>query len=153
MMLGATGVLVGPSSSTRCSCRTSWGASPLETGLAFLPLALVILVAAHFASHRHVRHLGTRIVMAAGLLIAGGGALLLSGAPGRRVVPRRPAAGLPGARVRDRADVRRRVGDRDERRLARAGGPGVGVHDDQARTRRRAGRGRVGVGPRKDGDA
>ena len=55
-------------------------ASPLETGLAFLPLALVIVIAAHLASHL-LAHLGTRIVMAAGLLIAAAGALLLTGAP------------------------------------------------------------------------
>jgi MFS family permease len=52
----------------------------METGLAFLPLALVILVAAHLASHLLTRF-GGRAVMVGGLAIAAVGALLLSGAP------------------------------------------------------------------------
>jgi EmrB/QacA subfamily drug resistance transporter len=80
VMLGATGVLVGTFFLNTLFLQDALDASPLETGLAFLPLALVILIAAHLASHL-LSHLGTRIVMAAGLLIAAAGALLLSGAP------------------------------------------------------------------------
>jgi EmrB/QacA subfamily drug resistance transporter len=80
VMFGATGVLVGTFFLNTLFLQNALDASPLETGLAFLPLALVILVAAHLASHL-LSHLGTRNVMAAGLLIAAAGALLLSDAP------------------------------------------------------------------------
>jgi predicted MFS family arabinose efflux permease len=80
VMLGATGILVGTFFLNTLFLQDALRASPLETGLAFLPLALVTLMGAHVASHLLPR-LGTRILMAAGLLIAAGGALLLSGAP------------------------------------------------------------------------
>ncbi|HSD77804.1 MAG TPA: MFS transporter, partial [Solirubrobacteraceae bacterium] len=80
VMLGATGVLVGTFFLNTLFLQEVLDASALETGLAFLPLALVILAAAHVASHL-LSHLGTRIVMAAGLLLGATGALLLTGAP------------------------------------------------------------------------
>jgi MFS family permease len=80
VMLGATGLLVGAFYLNTLFLQDVLEASPLETGLAFLPLAVVILVAAHLASHLLSR-LGSKIVMAAGLLIAAAGALLLTGAP------------------------------------------------------------------------
>jgi EmrB/QacA subfamily drug resistance transporter len=80
VMLGATGLLVGAFYLNTLFLQDVLDASPLETGLAFLPLAFVILVAAHLAS-RLLSHLGSKIVMAAGLLIAAAGALLLTGAP------------------------------------------------------------------------
>jgi EmrB/QacA subfamily drug resistance transporter len=80
VMLGATGVLVGTFFLNTLFLQDALDASPLETGLAFLPLALVILVAAHLASHL-LPHLGTRNVMALGLLVASAGAVLLSAAP------------------------------------------------------------------------
>jgi EmrB/QacA subfamily drug resistance transporter len=80
VMLGAAGILVGTFFLNTLLLQEALGASALETGLAFLPLTLVILAAAHVASHL-LAHLGTRIVMAAGLLISAAGALLLTGAP------------------------------------------------------------------------
>ncbi|HSD79156.1 MAG TPA: MFS transporter, partial [Solirubrobacteraceae bacterium] len=80
VMLGATGILVGTFFLNTLFLQEVLDASALETGLAFLPLALVILAAAHVASHL-LSHLGTRIVMAAGLLLGATGALLLTGAP------------------------------------------------------------------------
>ena len=80
VMFGATAVLVGTFFLNTLFLQDVLDASPLETGLAFLPLAVVIVVAAHLASHL-ISHLGTRLVMAAGLLIAAGGALMLSGVP------------------------------------------------------------------------
>jgi MFS family permease len=80
IMIGATGVLVGAFYLNTLFLQDALDASPLQTGLAFLPLTLVILVAAHLAS-RLLPHVGTKLLLAAGLLIAGGGALLLTGAP------------------------------------------------------------------------
>ena len=80
VMLGATGILVGAFFLNTLLLQHALDASALETGLAFLPLALVILVAAHLASHLFGRF-GTRPVMAGGLLLTAAGALLLSRAP------------------------------------------------------------------------
>jgi EmrB/QacA subfamily drug resistance transporter len=77
MMLAATGVLVGAFFLGSLSMQHVLGFSALETGLAFLPLALVILAGAHLSSHVLPR-LGTRPPMVAGMALAGLGALLLS---------------------------------------------------------------------------
>ena len=79
-MLGATGLLVGAFFLNTLYLQNSLGASPLEAGLAFLPLALVILAGAHVASQLMPRT-GTRALTVGGLALASGGALLLSGAP------------------------------------------------------------------------
>ena len=79
VMLLATGILVGAFFLNTLFLQRVLGSSPLETGLAFLPLTLVILGGAHVASHLMPRT-GTRALMVAGLLVAAGGALLLSGA-------------------------------------------------------------------------
>ena len=50
--------------------------------LAFLPLALVILAAAHLAAHL-LSHAGSRLVAMVGLALTAGGALLLAVAPDR----------------------------------------------------------------------
>jgi EmrB/QacA subfamily drug resistance transporter len=80
MMLAATGVLVGAFFLGSLYLQRTLGATALETGLAFLPLALVILAGAHMTQHL-LPKLGTRAPMAAGLALAAGGALLLSRAP------------------------------------------------------------------------
>jgi EmrB/QacA subfamily drug resistance transporter len=80
VMLGATGILVGTFFLNTLFLQDVLDATPLQTGLAFLPLALVVLLAAHVASHL-LALLGTKLVMAAGLLVSAGGALLLTGAP------------------------------------------------------------------------
>jgi EmrB/QacA subfamily drug resistance transporter len=80
MMLAATGVLVGAFFLGSLYLQRTLGATALETGLAFLPLALVILAGAHVTQHL-LPKLGTRPPMAAGMALAAGGALWLSRAP------------------------------------------------------------------------
>ena len=81
-MLGTTGILVGAFYLNTLYLQNVLGYSALKTGLAFLPLALVILAAAHLASHL-LSHAGSRIVAVVGLALTGGGALLLAVAPDR----------------------------------------------------------------------
>ena len=80
VMLGATGILVGAFFLNTLFLQEVLGFSALETGLAFLPLTVVILAGAHVASHLLPR-LGSRVLMTAGLLISAGGAVFLTGAP------------------------------------------------------------------------
>jgi EmrB/QacA subfamily drug resistance transporter len=77
MMLAATGVLIGAFFLGSLYLQNTLGFSALETGLAFLPLALVILAGAHLSSHL-LPKLGTRPPMAVGLGLAGLGSLWLS---------------------------------------------------------------------------
>jgi EmrB/QacA subfamily drug resistance transporter len=77
MMMAATGVLIGAFFLGSLYLQRTLGFSALETGLAFLPLALVILAGAHLSSHL-LPKLGTKPPMAVGLAIAGAGSLLLS---------------------------------------------------------------------------
>jgi EmrB/QacA subfamily drug resistance transporter len=80
VMLAATGILVGAFFLNTLYLQRVLGDSALETGLAFLPLTLVILVGAHVAS-RLLPSTGSRPLMAAGLAIMAAGAFLLSGVP------------------------------------------------------------------------
>jgi EmrB/QacA subfamily drug resistance transporter len=80
VMLAATGILVGSFFLNTMLLQHALGASPIETGLAFLPLTLVILAGAH-AAQQLVPRAGTRPVMSGGLTLAAAGALLLSGVP------------------------------------------------------------------------
>lgn len=80
VMLAATGILVGAFFLNTLYLQRVLDASPLETGLAFLPLTLVILLGAHLAQHV-LPKTGTRPLMAGGLAIAATGAYLLTGAP------------------------------------------------------------------------
>lgn len=82
VMLGATGILVGAFFLNTLYLQEVLGASALETGLAFLPLALVILAGAHAAS-RLLPHAGSRTVAVGGLALVTAGALLLAAAPPR----------------------------------------------------------------------
>jgi predicted MFS family arabinose efflux permease len=77
MMVAATGVLIGAFFLGSLFLQRTLGFSALETGLGFLPLALVIVAGAHLSSHL-LPKLGTRPPMAAGMAIAGLGALWLS---------------------------------------------------------------------------
>ena len=81
-MLGTTGVLVGAFYLNTLYLQNVLGYSALKTGLSFLPLALVILAAAHLASHL-LSHAGSRIVAVVGLVMTAVGALLLALAPDR----------------------------------------------------------------------
>ena len=76
----ATGILVGAFFLNTLYLQRVMGASPVETGLAFLPLALVILAGAHVASHALPRF-GSRWIVVAGLLVAATGASMLAAAP------------------------------------------------------------------------
>jgi MFS family permease len=80
VMLGVTGILVGAFYLNTLYLQTVLGYSAMKTGLSFLPLALVILAAAHLAS-RLLPHAGSRVVALGGLTLTAGGALLLAAAP------------------------------------------------------------------------
>src|ERR671934_26693 len=82
VMLGATGVLVGTFFLNTVYLQRVLGDSALQTGLAFLPLTAVILLAAHVASHL-LEHAGSRVVALVGLALMAGGSLLLAAAPDR----------------------------------------------------------------------
>jgi hypothetical protein len=81
VMLGVTGVLVGAVFLGSIFMQTVLGYSALEAGLAFLPLAAALVVGTHVAAHVGA-HAAARVVAGLGLVITGGGALLLSRAPG-----------------------------------------------------------------------
>jgi EmrB/QacA subfamily drug resistance transporter len=80
VVLGVTGILVGVFFLNSLYLQHVLDASALETGLGFLPLALSIGAAAHFAS-RLLPRAGTRILIVAGLVLVTAGALLLAAAP------------------------------------------------------------------------
>jgi EmrB/QacA subfamily drug resistance transporter len=77
IMFCVTGVLVGSIFLTSVFVQTVLGYSALMAGLAVLPLAIVMTVSAHAASHLLGRH-APRSVAAAGLVVAASGAALLS---------------------------------------------------------------------------
>jgi EmrB/QacA subfamily drug resistance transporter len=79
-MLGATGAMSGVFFLSSLELQRVLGASPLQAGLAFLPLMVAVAAASQLGS-RLLPHLGTRSVLVAGLAAAAGGALLLSRAP------------------------------------------------------------------------
>src|SRR6476659_1424791 len=80
VMLGTTGILVGSLYLNTLYLQNVLGYSALKTGLSFLPLALVILAAAHLASHL-LSHAGSRVVAVGGLVLTSAAALLLAAAP------------------------------------------------------------------------
>ena len=82
VMLGTTGILVGSFYLNTLYLQEVLGYSALKTGLSFLPLALVILAAAHLASHL-LSHAGSRVVAVVGLVLTGAATLLLALAPDR----------------------------------------------------------------------
>ena len=80
LVLGATGILVGTFFLNTFYLQQVLGASALETGLAFLPLALLIGVGAHAVSHLLPR-LGARFVAVMGLALVVAGTSFLATAP------------------------------------------------------------------------
>jgi len=80
LMLGAMGFLAGYIFLGSLYMQGSLGMSALETGLAFLPLAVVIGLGSHVAPQLLAR-LGARAVAIVGLLAMAGGAGLLASAP------------------------------------------------------------------------
>ena len=80
MMLGSTGVLIGAFFLNSIYLQEVLRASALETGLAFLPFALIIGGAAHLGNHL-IERVGPRATVVGGLGLASAGALLLATAP------------------------------------------------------------------------
>ena len=78
MMLTVSSVLFGSFLLVSMYMQNVLNAGPMETGLAFLPLAVALSAGVHVASHV-VTHAGVRVPMAAGFAVAAGGMLLLSG--------------------------------------------------------------------------
>jgi len=78
MMLAASAVLFGSFLLTSIYLQDVLGTGALETGLAFLPMAVIIGLGAHVGSH-FVGHAGLRIAMAVAFALIAGGMLLLSG--------------------------------------------------------------------------
>jgi len=78
MMLTASAVLFGSFLLTSIYLQDVLGTGALETGLAFLPMAVIIGLGAHLGSHL-VGHAGLRVAMAAAFALTAGGMLLLAG--------------------------------------------------------------------------
>ncbi|MFN8216580.1 MAG: MFS transporter [Solirubrobacterales bacterium] len=78
MMLGASAVLFGSFLLTSLYMQEVLEQGTLETGLAFLPMAVIIGLGAHLGSHL-VGHAGPRITMASAFALVAVGMLLLSG--------------------------------------------------------------------------
>jgi EmrB/QacA subfamily drug resistance transporter len=82
VLLGVTGILIGTFFLNSLYLQGVDGASALETGLGFLPLAVAIGMGAHFASAVMPRT-GSRGLAAAGLILTAAGGLGLALAPDR----------------------------------------------------------------------
>ena len=82
VLLGVTGILVGTFFLNSLYLQHVTGATALETGLGFLPLAIAIGIGAHVASALMPRT-GSRALVTAGLVLAAVGALVLAAAPDR----------------------------------------------------------------------
>jgi EmrB/QacA subfamily drug resistance transporter len=77
VMFSATAILVATFFLNSLFLQTGLRSSPLRVGLEFLPIALVIGATAAAASHLLPRA-GSRLLIVAGLILMGGGALLLT---------------------------------------------------------------------------
>ncbi len=78
MMLAASAILFGSFLLTSIYLQDVLGTGALETGLAFLPMAVIIGLGAHVGGHL-VGHAGLRVAMAAAFALTAGGMLLLAG--------------------------------------------------------------------------
>jgi EmrB/QacA subfamily drug resistance transporter len=78
LMLAASAVLFGAFLLSSLYLQNVLGMGALETGLAFLPMAVAAGAGAHVGSQL-VSHAGVRVPMAAAFAVAAGGMLLLSG--------------------------------------------------------------------------
>ena len=78
MMLAASAVLFGSFLLTSIYLQEVLGTGALETGLAFLPMAVIIGLGAHLGGHL-VGHAGLRIAMAVAFALTAAGMLLLAG--------------------------------------------------------------------------
>jgi EmrB/QacA subfamily drug resistance transporter len=77
-MLAASAVMFGAFLLSSLYLQNVLGAGALETGLAFLPMAVAIAAGVHAGSHV-VTHAGVRAPLAVGFAVAAAGMLLLSG--------------------------------------------------------------------------
>ena len=77
VMLGITGLLMSVVFLTSIFGQTALGYSALESGLAFLPLAVTLVIGTHLAAHGSA-HLSARSIAAVGLAVVAGGGMLLS---------------------------------------------------------------------------
>jgi len=77
---GATAIMVGAFFLNTLYLQDVLGMTALETGLAFLPVAIAVLAAAHVGSHL-IGHLGSRAVLLIGLVAVGGAGLGLAFVP------------------------------------------------------------------------
>ena len=82
LMAGVTGILVGAFFLNSLYLQHVLDASALETGLAFLPLTLVIGAGSHMGT-RAIGRVGARLPAVAGLALIAAGALLLAALPDR----------------------------------------------------------------------
>jgi EmrB/QacA subfamily drug resistance transporter len=80
MMLGATGILAGAFFLLSVFMQSVLHFSALHTGLALLPFVASTALGVHATSHA-ISHIGSRALIVAGMTLAGGATLLLSGAP------------------------------------------------------------------------
>ena len=78
MMLVVSAVLFGTFLLTSLYMQNVLGAGPLESGLAFLPMAAALGVGVHLGTHV-ISHAGVRVPLAGALAVAAGGMLLLTG--------------------------------------------------------------------------
>jgi hypothetical protein len=76
-MFSATGILVGTFFLNSLYLQSVQRSSALRVGLEFLPLALAIGAGAHLTG-RLLPRIGSRLLIVAGLVLMGGGALLLT---------------------------------------------------------------------------
>jgi len=77
VMLGITGLLMSVVFLTSIFGQTALGYSALESGLAFLPLAVTLVVGTHLAAHSSSQ-LPVRTMAACGLVVVASGGVLLS---------------------------------------------------------------------------
>ncbi len=77
VMAGVTGAVVGAIFLSSLFLQQVLGSSPVVAGLQFLPLAAAITISAAVASHL-LPHAGPRLLIAIGLVVSAGAALLLS---------------------------------------------------------------------------
>lgn len=80
ILLGATGILVGTFFLNSLYLQHVIGASALQTGLAFLPIAVSIAIGAHLASHL-LGHAASRVVAVAGASLMAAATALLAAVP------------------------------------------------------------------------
>ena len=78
MMLAVSAVLFGTFLLSSIYMQNVLGTGPLESGLAFLPMASALAVGVHLGTHV-ISHAGVRVPLAAALAVTAGGMLLLTG--------------------------------------------------------------------------